>query len=1071
MTMLEAVGWALVHFVWQGTVVALVAALALWAMRRATATLRYAVAVGALVTMAALPVVTAWRASVAPIPLAVTVASAQPGPALRLASADAIRSEPDRFGAGDAATSSRRTSTNRTTSTAPPTRGPDVSGGADDRRFALDLRAWAGRLDAALPWLVTVWALGVILLSLRLFGGWWRARRLRMTGVAPAPVACLAAVTRLAARLDVRRVVRVLESHRIETPMAMGWLRPVVLLPASALTGLSPDQLDAILAHELAHIRRHDYAVNLAQSVVETVLFYHPAVWWVSRQVRQEREHCCDDLAVAVCGDREGYARALVGMEQLRHHLPLPVVHANGGSLVMRIRRLLTPELTRIEPTPRWAASVIALATALTVGTAAGVPAVVASLPLDVAPAPAAPTPAQTAPAAPPTIVRSVDAATPFAERWTRAEQDARARAWPRYWIGYTVPPPPTFAQLIYSDRSATVRGDGISFSGTFTGDFDNLHFPGVAIAPLVGGSDPRRIKLLFSFTSGGAPARATILARTHLSTFVLPVDLDGQPVMWLGDASAAESLPIVGRLYASVSETKSKSELVSALGIHGDSSLTVPVLVRILEGGDAPSVRAQAAERLAWHATPAALAALERAARTDREGEVRREAAESIGELDLPEATPTLISLAKTLTDREARREAVEALGERREPAARDALVALVQTDRDQDIQREAVETLGELKDGQGMSAVADIARTHPSPEIRREAVETIAQVMPADQAVAFLVRVAREDASVDVQREAVETIGEVKGAQALPALMDIVRNHPRREVRREAVETIGQTMPAAEAAAFLARVAREDADVEVQREAVETLGEIEHGVGRPAVIDMARSHPSVEVRREAVETLRDGMPPAEAVALLSRLAREDQSVDVQREAIESLGQVQDSAAVNALSILARTHPRIEARREAVETLAESSASKEVVALLGAIAREDGSTDVQREAVESLGEVAGGAGLSEVATLALTHPAIDVRREAIETLTEHAPTPTALDVLSRIVATDRDDEARREALESLAELRDGAGVPTLVEIARSHPSREVRGEALKRLVESDDPRARAVFERALTKP
>ena len=102
----------------------------------------------------------------------------------------------------------------------------------------------------------------------------------------------------------------------------IGWLRPVILFPASALTGLSAEQLEALLAHELAHIRRYDYLVNLLQTTVETLFFYHPAVWWVSAQVRQEREHCCDDLAVAACGDVLTYARALTALEQLRGSEP-----------------------------------------------------------------------------------------------------------------------------------------------------------------------------------------------------------------------------------------------------------------------------------------------------------------------------------------------------------------------------------------------------------------------------------------------------------------------------------------------------------------------------------------------------------------------------------------------------------------------------------------------------------------------------------------------------------------------------------------------------------------------------
>src|SRR5437660_1004621 len=173
-------------------------------------------------------------------------------------------------------------------------------------------------LEPALPWVVLVWFGGVVVLSLRLASGWLVTRQLGRVGTASVPDSCREAVARLAARLRISRPVRVLQSAVVQVPAVMGWLRPVILLPASALTGLTPLQLDALLAHELAHVRRYDYLVNLVQSVIETLLFYHPAVWWVSQQVREEREHCCDDLAVAVCGDAHFYATALVGMERLR---------------------------------------------------------------------------------------------------------------------------------------------------------------------------------------------------------------------------------------------------------------------------------------------------------------------------------------------------------------------------------------------------------------------------------------------------------------------------------------------------------------------------------------------------------------------------------------------------------------------------------------------------------------------------------------------------------------------------------------------------------------------------------
>ena len=177
------------------------------------------------------------------------------------------------------------------------------------------------------------------------------------------------AVVRLSRRLHIAAPVKLLESTLVDVPTVIGWLKPVMLLPASALAGLAPAQLEAIFAHELAHVRRHDYLVNLLQTVVETLLFYHPAVWWLSARIRTERENCCDDLAVALCGDPVAYARALADLEELRGTGGRLAMAANGASLVHRISRLLgAPSHT--ERTPAWLAGGLALV--LLSGIAAG---------------------------------------------------------------------------------------------------------------------------------------------------------------------------------------------------------------------------------------------------------------------------------------------------------------------------------------------------------------------------------------------------------------------------------------------------------------------------------------------------------------------------------------------------------------------------------------------------------------------------------------------------------------------------------------------------------------------------
>ena len=175
----------------------------------------------------------------------------------------------------------------------------------------------------------------------RLVGGWVVASRIRSIHVRRAPPEWQEMLRKMGLRIGLARPVRLLVSAIVQVPMVVGWLRPVVLVPVGALGGLPAEHLEALLLHELAHIRRHDYLVNFLQSVAEALLFYHPAVWWVSGHIRVERELCCDDVAVSVSGDALTYVRALAQLESYRPAHIAAAVAASGGSLPDRIARLL----------------------------------------------------------------------------------------------------------------------------------------------------------------------------------------------------------------------------------------------------------------------------------------------------------------------------------------------------------------------------------------------------------------------------------------------------------------------------------------------------------------------------------------------------------------------------------------------------------------------------------------------------------------------------------------------------------------------------------------------------------
>jgi len=309
---LQAVGWALLHLVWQGAAIAVVLALLLALLPARSANVRYAISCAALALVVVVGVLTGLRSYAAGAPQAPALA--------HRADRQVVPAPVD--------------------APAPPPVAAIVVATFAPARVASMPDPWRVASDA-LPAIVSLWLAGVTLLSLRLIVQWGRARRLVTEHAQPACEPWLAMARKLGAALGVRRAVRLLESTVVQVPAVVGLLRPVILLPANTLSGLLPGQLEMILAHELAHIRRHDFLVNLLQAAVETLLFYHPAVWWISKQARIEREHCCDDLAVSVCGNPLQYARALTRLEELRA-APLPLaLSARGGSLFHRIHRVV----------------------------------------------------------------------------------------------------------------------------------------------------------------------------------------------------------------------------------------------------------------------------------------------------------------------------------------------------------------------------------------------------------------------------------------------------------------------------------------------------------------------------------------------------------------------------------------------------------------------------------------------------------------------------------------------------------------------------------------------------------
>ena len=277
-------GWAVVHSLWQCTFLAGLAALALSTLPDRRARTRHFIAFATLLAMVVLPLGTA------------------------LASADPI---------GD---NVRR----------PLMRAMDDTIGLQS---VLSVRAMV------VPAAGVLWLAGLTLYLVRVGREWRRAQQLQRLDLDTAGEPVEAVVEELRSKLSVRTSVNVQRSGRASVPMVLGWLRPVILLPAGAAAALAPRQLRAVLAHELAHVRRRDYLANLIQMAAETMLFHHPAARWISHRIRTEREYCCDDVAIGVGEDAVEYARALAALDDARDDCRLAVAAASG-TLLDRIQRI-----------------------------------------------------------------------------------------------------------------------------------------------------------------------------------------------------------------------------------------------------------------------------------------------------------------------------------------------------------------------------------------------------------------------------------------------------------------------------------------------------------------------------------------------------------------------------------------------------------------------------------------------------------------------------------------------------------------------------------------------------------
>lgn len=300
---INALGWTILHSLWQGAAVALGFALVLFFMRRFSARTRYVMGIMAMVLILAMSVVTFANLYESEVAAAAAAAGGQ----------------------------------------------EEVLTAAVQLEQGFSLTGFfKNYFNRHLPLVVTLWMLGVLVLMLRFAGGFLYNQRIKTHHTRPLAESWQNRLQRFCRQAGISKTVKLVESALIKVPMTIGHIKPVLLLPIGLVTGMPRDQVEALLAHELAHIMRKDYLFNILQNIVDILFFYHPGVRWTSAHVRAERENCCDDIAASLCGGSLNVARALTNIQDYRPGALDPAMAASGGntgsfSLLTRVKRLLNP--------------------------------------------------------------------------------------------------------------------------------------------------------------------------------------------------------------------------------------------------------------------------------------------------------------------------------------------------------------------------------------------------------------------------------------------------------------------------------------------------------------------------------------------------------------------------------------------------------------------------------------------------------------------------------------------------------------------------------------------------------
>ena len=323
----HALGWTILHSIWQIAIIAFLLGFALLFMKRSSSSVRYYASVFAMILVIIISIVT-FANEYSNNPVEKLVNQEFQLSQIEQEYAEAVISD----------TNSHWEST-----------------------FVGRFRTY---FDENLPLIVVIWNLIVLVLLLKTIGGLAYSQRLKSYKTSLLSELWESKLTELSNKLGIKRSIQILESSILKVPVVIGYFKPVILIPLGVASGLSYEQVEAILAHELAHIKRNDYLVNIFQSIVEVLFFYHPAIWWISKNIRNERENACDDIAILANINRKALAEALTNLEVLNHKKTMLALAflGNKTSLLKRVKRILNPQKTKITMTEGFISICILLA-------------------------------------------------------------------------------------------------------------------------------------------------------------------------------------------------------------------------------------------------------------------------------------------------------------------------------------------------------------------------------------------------------------------------------------------------------------------------------------------------------------------------------------------------------------------------------------------------------------------------------------------------------------------------------------------------------------------------------------